>query len=415
MATRLNNTRWGYAATATTDPDDASHDATALPALHGRPSLFTITSSRRVRLAAMTSVIFLALFALVHRYDDLTMPTWSRGTRSSSNNHSPDAQVESPTVQQPIAPPGDSIPVDWSQFAYTQYVTNSAYLCNSVMLFERLHHLGSRPDRVMMYPAEMLSHPDTAPGASLGDDARLLVKARDEYNVKLVPIQVQRRDGQDATWAESFTKLLAFNQTTYARILALDSDSTVLQSMDELFLLPPCPVAMPRAYWLYPQTKKLASHIMLLTPSPSTFALITARVNAADKNDYDMEILNDLFGASAMVLPHRPYALLTSEFRADDHAFYLGADAGETWDPVAVLNEAKFLHFSDWPVPKPWLGMKESVRREKEPRCVAGEGGREDCLQRDLWNGFYTEFVDRRQRVCARTNMKRRIERGAGS
>jgi len=32
-----------------------------------------------------------------------------------------------------------------------------------------------------------------------------------------------------ATWTESYTKLLAFNQTQYDRVLNLDSDSTVLQ------------------------------------------------------------------------------------------------------------------------------------------------------------------------------------------
>lgn len=32
-----------------------------------------------------------------------------------------------------------------------------------------------------------------------------------------------------ATWADSFTKLLAFNQTQYDRVLSLDSDATLLQ------------------------------------------------------------------------------------------------------------------------------------------------------------------------------------------
>lgn len=31
------------------------------------------------------------------------------------------------------------------------------------------------------------------------------------------------------TWAESYTKLLAFNQTQYARVLSLDSDATLFQ------------------------------------------------------------------------------------------------------------------------------------------------------------------------------------------
>lgn len=80
---------------------------------------------------------------------------------------------------------------DWSQFAYVQYVTNLPYLCNSVMLFESLHRLGCKADRLMMYPS----------GFSLTDDSaesRLLRKARDEYRVILKPIQVQQRtDTQD--------------------------------------------------------------------------------------------------------------------------------------------------------------------------------------------------------------------------
>ena len=75
---------------------------------------------------------------------------------------------------------------DWSEFAYVQYVTNLPYLCNSVMLFESLHRLGCKPDRLMMYPSEF----------SLDDDSiesRLLTKARDEYRVILKPIEVQRR------------------------------------------------------------------------------------------------------------------------------------------------------------------------------------------------------------------------------
>ena len=80
---------------------------------------------------------------------------------------------------------------EWSQFAYVQYVTNLPYLCNSIMLFERLHSLGCKPDRVMMHPS----------GFSLDDnstEARLLRKARDEYKVKLTAVDVQQRtDTQD--------------------------------------------------------------------------------------------------------------------------------------------------------------------------------------------------------------------------
>lgn len=157
--------------------------------------------------------------------------------------------------------------VDWSRFAYVQYVTNTAYLCNSVMLFEILNRLQSKADRLMMYPSGFSVDSD-----SDSIESKLLRKARDEYKVKLMPIEVQNRPGSDrkctglalslflslcskkkkkkniapkgirrhsfhtftdtgilATWSESYTKLLAFNQTQYDRVLSLDSDSTVLQ------------------------------------------------------------------------------------------------------------------------------------------------------------------------------------------
>jgi hypothetical protein len=84
--------------------------------------------------------------------------------------------------------------VDWSRFAYTQYVTNTEYLCNSVMLFETLHRLGSKADRLMMYPSRM--HPDPDPTSS-SPESRLLLKAQNDYGVKLMPIEVQHRSGRD--------------------------------------------------------------------------------------------------------------------------------------------------------------------------------------------------------------------------
>lgn len=86
---------------------------------------------------------------------------------------------------------------DWSRFAYIQYVTNEDYLCNSVMIFEALHRLGSKADRLLMYPQEMLD-PEAEYASSHG--GKLLIRARDEYNVTLQPIEIQHRDGQDGTF-----------------------------------------------------------------------------------------------------------------------------------------------------------------------------------------------------------------------
>ena len=80
--------------------------------------------------------------------------------------------------------------VDWSQYAYVQYATNTPYLCNSVMLFERLHNLSCKANRLLMYPSEFSLDADT-------EEAGLLKKARDTYNVILKPIKVQSRPSRD--------------------------------------------------------------------------------------------------------------------------------------------------------------------------------------------------------------------------
>ncbi|KAH7183166.1 nucleotide-diphospho-sugar transferase [Fusarium flagelliforme] len=338
---------------------EAKHDSTT-------PFAPRILASKRYRWT--TALLFTILLFYLHTHDF----SHHQSTRPS-DSHS-------------------STRVDWSQFAYTQYVTNSEYLCNSVMFFEALNRLGSRADRVLMYPAGMWND-----NLRLSIDTRLLIKARDEYNVKLVPIKIQRKEEAEFTWADSYTKFLAFNQTQYNRVLSIDSDVVLLQNMDELFLLPPAPVAMPRAYWLLPNDT-LSSQVMLIQPSKTEFARIMDAVESSSITEYDMEIANNLYRDKALILPHRPYDLITGEFRRDTHNNYLGSET-ELWDPVAVLNEAKLVHFSDWPLPKPWQAP-DTLRLEHQPNCTTSLDGTEDCAARVIWNSLYSGFKAKRKEIC---------------
>ncbi|KAJ6031766.1 CAZyme family GT8 [Penicillium herquei] len=283
--------------------------------------------------------------------------------------------------------------VEWSRFAYTQYATDRSYLCNSLMLFEALHRLGSKADRLLMYPSEfLLSENDSSM------EARLLRFARDEYDVKLKPVDVIMKGGGGAPWSASYTKLLAFNQTEYDRVLNLDSDATLLQSMDELFLLPPRPVAMPRAYWLDSKDPVFTSGLMLIQPSKFEFDRIMDEVANAPSDIYDMEIMNKLYGDTALVVPHRPYTLLTGEFRSKNHDAYLG-NTGELWDADKTLKDAKYLHFSDWPVPKPWIPATRALINNTQPACEFNPttGQQDDCRIRELWLWIYKDFRARRK------------------
>lgn len=75
--------------------------------------------------------------------------------------------------------------------------------------------------------------------------------------------------------------------------------------------------------------------------------------------DYDMEVINHMFN-SAMILPHRRVALLSGEFRANDHSRYLSPNEDEEWNAIAEVSKAFLVHFSDWPLPEPWLPRTEA-------------------------------------------------------
>jgi len=88
--------------------------------------------------------------------------------------------------------------IDWSHFAYVQYVTATEHVCNSVMVFDSLHRLGSKADRVLLYPREW--GPVDGPSWKALDSkaTTILTKARDEYNVKLRPVDLIKEKGQES-------------------------------------------------------------------------------------------------------------------------------------------------------------------------------------------------------------------------
>ena len=127
------------------------------------------------------------------------------------------------------------------------------------------------------------------------------------------------------------------------------------------------------------------------------FARVMKKIRAASKQDYDMEIVNYLYRDSALVLPHRKYDLISGEFRSSSHERYLGSDV-EEWDPSLAYSEAKLVHFSDWPLPKPWFLGPEDIRQMIEPDCKPHpDGAGEDCTARIIWNSLYSDFRKRRQ------------------
>lgn len=138
--------------------------------------------------------------------------------------------------------------------------------------------------------------------------------------------------------------------------------------MDELFLMPSSPVAMPRAYWGDPIEQQFTSALILIEPSATAFSDMMEAISEANSSTtFDMEIMNEKYGDTALTVPHRPYTLLSGELRSDNHAAYLG-NTKELWDAEKILQEAKYVHFSDWPVPK--VSLSARIQDDSQVRLI---------------------------------------------
>jgi alpha-N-acetylglucosamine transferase len=176
-------------------------------------------STRKLRIAGIVALLLLLMMVFI-RFDEhlSSLPAQFRDFTQHDGSSTP--QKPHPTLEEGIR---------WSEFAYVQYVTNSNYLCNSLMILEALRRHGTKADLLMLYPKEWKLLEENHTGADVGYESRLLAQARDQYGTKLSPIQVQTMaNGNGPTWQDSYTKLLAWNQTQYKRVISLDSDATVL-------------------------------------------------------------------------------------------------------------------------------------------------------------------------------------------
>lgn len=162
--------------------------------------------------------------------------------------------------------------------------------------------------------------------------------------------------------------------------------------MDELFLLPSAPVAVPTAYWIGNDT--VSSAIMLIEPSMDEYKKVLAGMKNRVSNEFDMDLVNDLYAGNAMVLPN-DYWVVSGEFRKKTHNTYL--KEGETWDAEEILNRTKYVHFSDWPFPKPWYPSEPEEKWAVQPPCKPLPDGTKDCKDRDAWLWVYADFKKRRE------------------
>ncbi|ODV80518.1 glycosyltransferase family 8 protein [Suhomyces tanzawaensis NRRL Y-17324] len=160
-----------------------------------------------------------------------------------------------------------------------------------------------------------------------------------------------------------------------------------------------------------------ANHVMVLTPSKKVYNellqyihnpwhwSIFSRSKLKKKNDYDMEILNKYLddqlrskepNTRVGVLPHRTYGVLTGEFKErwhrrfvvePQHLPFITKQSSEGWDASQARKDAKLIHFSDSPIPKPW-DNQDSTLYYNQFKIYCAESARKDpATFRELYPG----------------------------
>lgn len=140
---------------------------------------------------------------------------------------------------------------------------------------------------------------------------------------------------------------------------------------------------------------------MLIEPSLHLYKTIVDE--AVRSGDFDMEVVNELFKDSAMILPHRRLALLTGEFRNKDHHKYLAPDEEEGWNAMNELRTSYLVHFSDWPLPKPWRPHTDAQWEAALPQCLENNlevSDQPNCPDRTVWIGLYTDYNNNKAAYC---------------
>lgn len=241
-------------------------------------------------------------------------------------------------------------------------------------------------------------------GGELSPIARMLQKALKSYYVHLRPLDALVPDTTgENIWTGPNTKLLGYNLTEFDRIVTLDAGSVVKYNLDELFLIPATPLAMPYIYWGQPEDWQFSTQLMIMTPSKASFSRITDTIKGNEMAEHDTSILEKLFHGKIIKIPQRPFALLPGEYRRKSHDNYLEKRWPKRWNADEIHREARIVYFSDYPIPKPWIKANQELINRHMPRCDESKGfGASNCRDRQVWLKLYSDYGEKRKALCGK-------------
>ncbi|PNS20954.1 hypothetical protein CAC42_2885 [Sphaceloma murrayae] len=192
-----------------------------------------------------------------------------------------------------------------SPYAFVFYATEDAYACGVLINIDRLQKGFKTKYRIFVLITRDLSK-----------------SYRDALASRNVTVSLQNPPKMPASAAQYYVnclvKLYTFKMhhidPSLRRVLVIDSDQLILQNLDHLFTgLPEVDLAAPRAYWIDKGTNVLSSTFMLINLSERLWGRIDAAMKHIGPDKYDMDIINDELGDTALVLPGK-YVTINSHW-----------------------------------------------------------------------------------------------------
>ncbi|KAF8465022.1 nucleotide-diphospho-sugar transferase [Kalaharituber pfeilii] len=265
--------------------------------------------------------------------------------------------------------------------AYVFYATNYDYACSALVNIDRLlHHptIKTSGARIGVYLSSDM------PSADVDDLAGVFDRLAAETNGRVFVIHAQppkdKLKKPMKYYKDVLLKLVTFDlgmrdfseesaPIKVERMIVFDADQLILRNLDHLFSLPPVEIAAPRNYWGSNLQAPMGSTstLMVVTPSPSLWGRMQDAMNSLKEGEYDMDLLNHVFGNEILTLPGR-YCTLNSHWEVNNMPFWYHHDSpahehtSEKWaeDPgVGLLLDAEVVHFTA--LGKPWSRPVDDV------------------------------------------------------
>ena len=259
-----------------------------------------------------------------HRYNDCSCP----GYIISQLKHN-DTNIG---PVQGLTPEGNTtnlLDFGSSPYAYVFYATEAEYACSVLINIDRLINIFHTKHRIVVLVKPTISSD--------------YISRFTAQNATVIPHEPPPLyDNDSPYYTNVLLKLVGFRLHQYIpslkRVLILDSDQMILQSLDHIFSLPAADLAAPRAY--RQGTFGFTSAFLLVSLSDRLWDRIDRALQTVSDNTFDMDLLNRMFAETVMLLPG-DYCTLNSHWETNTiPAWWQGSEPPRDplWKPSRKLR-----------------------------------------------------------------------------